>query len=135
MQVQYHDPAKPAMINGEWRSAKCDNQARLELVVAGTPALPTPSSTAGVPKAPKTVPTGSAEPIVGSATPAKLVRVQVEFDDTKTGQYVCIGDSTVTLANGEQLGPGDVYSEAVDDAAKLYCIGSVAGFKLRIKVL
>lgn len=94
-----------------------------------------PSSAAGVPKTPKNVPTGPAEPIVGTATPAKMVRVQVEFDDSKVGQYVCIGDSTVTLANGEQLGPGDVYSEAVDDAAKLFCIGSVSGFKLRIKVL
>jgi len=135
MQVQYSNPAKPAMIDGEWRSAKCDDQARLELVVAGTPALPTPSSTAGVPKTPKNVPTGSAEPIVGAPTPAKLVRVQVEFDASKPNAYVCIGDSTVTLANGEQLGPGDVYSEAVDDAAKLFCVGSEAGLKLRIKVL
>ena len=29
MQVQYHDPDKPAMIDGEWRSAKCDDQARV----------------------------------------------------------------------------------------------------------
>lgn len=135
MRVQYHNPAKPAMINEEWRSPKCDDQARLEVVTTSAPALPTPSSTAGVPKTPKTVPTASAEPIVGSATPAKLVRVQVEFDASKPNAYVCIGDSTVTLANGEQLGPGDVYSEAVDDAAKLFCIGSEAGLKLRIKVL
>lgn len=186
MQVQYRDPALPAMIDKEWRSAKCDDQARLEIVVtsmpgatetgtaveqgvgdpdhpwymqgtnAGTPErLATeatlddiktaladvrtqlvPSTTAGVPKAPKTVPTVTAEPIVGVATPvARLVRVQVEFDASKPNAYVCIGDSTVTLANGEQLGPGDVYSEAVDDAAKLFCIGSEAGLKLRIKVL
>lgn len=186
MQVQYHDPAKPAMIDKEWRSAKCDDQARLEIVVtsmpgatetgtaveqgvgdqdnpwymqgvnAGTPerlatettladiktsidALKTqavPSSTAGVPKTPKTVPTGTAEAIVGSATPVpRLVRVQVEFDASKPNAYVCIGDSSVTLANGEQLSPGDVYSEAVDDAQKLFCIGSEAGLKLRIKVL
>lgn len=106
-------------------------QETLALVLA----LLQPSTTAGVPKAAKTVPTASAEPIVGVATPAKLVRVQVEFDSEKADQYVCIGDSTVTLANGEQLGPGDVYSEAVDDAAKLFCIGSEAGLKLRIKVL
>ena len=98
-------------------------------------ATPRPSSTAGVPKTPKTVPTSSAEPIVASATPAKLVRVQVELDASKANEYVCIGDSTVTLANGEQLRPGDFYSEAVNDAAKLYCIGSVAGLNLRIKVL
>lgn len=135
MPVQYNNPAKPAMIDKEWRSAKCDDQARLEVVSASTPAYATPSTTAGVPKTPKDVPTGSAEPIVGSATPARLVRVQVEFDASKPNAYVCIGDSTVTLANGEQLGPGDVYSEAVDDAAKLFCIGSEAGLKLRIKVL
>lgn len=135
MQVQYHSPALPAMIDKEWRSAKCDNQARLEVVTASLPAYPTPSTTAGVPKAPKDVPTSSAEPIVGSATPARLVRVQVEFNEALNDQYVCIGDSTVTLANGEQLGPGDVYSEAVDDAAKLFCIGSASGLKLRIKVL
>lgn len=134
MQVQYL-PNAPAMIEKEWRSAKCDAQARLELVVAAAPAYPTPSTTAGVPEKPKNVPTDSAEPIVGAATPARLVRVHVEFDATKPNAYVCIGDSTVTLANGEQLGPGDVYSEAVDDAAKLFCIGSEAGLKLRIKVL
>lgn len=76
-----------------------------------------PSTTAGVPKTPKTVPTGTAESIVGISTPVpRMVRVQVEFDDTKTGQYVCIGDSSVTLANGEQLASGDVYTESVDDA-------------------
>ena len=131
MKVQYHSPALPAMIDQEWRSAKCDDSARLEIVVAST----TPSTAAGVPKAPKTVPTAGAEPIVASATPAKLVRVQVEFDASKANEYVCIGDSTVTLANGEQFRPGDFYSEAVNDAAKLFCIGSVAGLKLRIKVL
>ncbi|HMY19323.1 MAG TPA: hypothetical protein PKA58_23530 [Polyangium sp.] len=135
MHVQYQNPAKPDMIDGEWRSPKCDAQARLELTVAASPAYGTPSTTAGVPKTPKNVPTGSAEPIVGAATPARLVRVQVEFDPSKPNAYVCIGDSTVTLANGEQLGPGDVYSEAVDDAAKLFCVGSEAGLKLRIKVL
>lgn len=29
MGVQYHDPEKPDMINGEWRSPKCDAQGRL----------------------------------------------------------------------------------------------------------
>lgn len=186
MRVQYQNPAKPAMIDGEWRSPKCNAQAQLEIAIVsmpgasetgsvveqgqgdaakpwyvqgvngGTPerlatqatladiktaidAMKTqavPSSTAGVPQTPKNVPTVSAEAIVGSATPVpRLVRVQVEFDASKPNAYVCIGDSTVTLANGEQLGPGDVYSEAVDDAAKLYCIGSEAGLKLRIKVL
>ncbi len=33
MRVQYNDPAKPAMIDGEWRSAKCDDDARLEVVL------------------------------------------------------------------------------------------------------
>lgn len=105
-------------------------QATLEEVLT----LLAPSTAAGVPKAPKAVPTESAEPIVGVATPAKLVRVQAEFANP-TDSIICVGDSTVTLANGEQLGPGDVYSEAVDDAAKLFCIGSEAGLKLRIKVL
>jgi len=132
MKVQYRSDAQPDMIDEEWRSAKCDAQAR---VVCVLDAAVSASTAAGVPKAPKTVPTSSAEPIVASATPAKLVRVQVELDASKPNDYVCIGDSTVTLANGEQLRPGDFYSEAVDDAAKLFCIGSVAGLKLRIKVL
>lgn len=129
MKVQYRSDAQPDMINEEWRSAKCDAQARVVCV------LDAAASAAGVPKAPKTVPTAGAEPIVASATPARLVRVQVELDASKADQYVCIGDSTVTLANGEQFRPGDFYSEAVNDAAKLFCIGSVAGLKLRIKVL
>lgn len=29
MRVQYHDPEKPDMIDQEWRSAKCDAQARV----------------------------------------------------------------------------------------------------------
>lgn len=38
-QVQYRDPALPAMIDKEWRSAKCDDQARLIIVTeGGTPA-------------------------------------------------------------------------------------------------
>ncbi len=138
MKVQYRTDAQPDMIDEEWRSAKCDAQARLFCVFDTAAVLPkpAPATAAGVPQAPKTVPTSSAEPIVASATPvANFVRVQVEFDASKPNAYVCIGDSTVTLANGEQLGPGDVYSEAVDDAAKLFCIGSEAGLKLRIKVL
>lgn len=95
-----------------------------------------PSSTAGVPKTTKIVPTGTAEAIVNSSTPAKLVRVQVEWDETKTDHYVVIGNSSgITLSDGEQLFPGDTYSEAVDDAAKLFCLGSTSGLKLRIKVL
>lgn len=186
MPVQYHDPEKPDMIDGEWRSPKCNAKAQLEIAIVsmpgasetgsvveqgqgdatkpwymqgvngGTPerlatqatladlltsinAMKTqavPSTTAGVPKTPKTVPTGTAEAIVGTSTPAaRMVRVQVEFDASKPNAYVCIGDSSVTLENGEQLSPGDVYSEAVDDAQKLFCIGSEAGLKLRIKVL
>jgi len=138
MKVQYRSDAQPDMIDEEWRSAKCDAQARVVCVFDTAAVLPkpAPATAAGVPKAPKTVPTSSAEPIVASATPAaNLVRVQVELDASKANEYVCIGDSTVTLANGEQLRPGDFYSEAVNDAAKLFCIGSVAGLKLRIKVL
>jgi len=37
--VQYHDPELPDMIDKEWRSAKCDEKARLVVVTdGGTPA-------------------------------------------------------------------------------------------------
>ncbi len=107
-------------------------QAKLDEVYAKLQ----PSSTAGVPKTTKTVPTGTAEAIVGVSTPAKLVRVQVEWDEAKAAHWVIIGNSSgITTTDGEQLFPGDTYSEAVDDAAKLFCIGSTSGLKLRIKVL
>lgn len=98
--------------------------------------LAAPSTTAGVPKTPKDVPTGTAESIVSVSTPTlKLVRVQVEWNETLKSESVCVGDSTVTLANGIQLFPGDSYTEEVDDAQKLFCIGSVSGLKLRVQVL
>jgi len=35
MQVKYFDPAKPDMIDGEWRSPLCDEQGRLVVVSSG----------------------------------------------------------------------------------------------------
>lgn len=96
-------------------------------------ALLGPSSTMGVPQAPKTVPTVTAEPIVATSTPAtRFVCVTADFANTKT---VYVGDSSVTTANGQPLGPGDSYTRDVDNANKVYCISADAAQVLRIEVL
>lgn len=93
-----------------------------------------PQATAPTNVAPKTVPTGTAEVIVGSSTPAtRYVRVTSDFANTKT---VYIGSVGVTVANGQPLGPGDVYTNRdIDNANLLYCISADADQVLRIEVL
>jgi hypothetical protein len=109
--------------------ADAATQTTLEAVLA----LLAPAATAAVPQTPKTVPTITAEAIVGSSTPAtRFVRVTSDFANTKT---VYVGDSTVTAANGQPLGPGDVYTADVDNAALLFGISADASQVLRIEVL
>lgn len=92
------------------------------------------SSTGPTSIAPKTVPTGTAEAIVASSTPAtKYVRVTSDFANTKT---VYVSGMGVTVANGQPLGPGDVYTNnQVDNANLIYCISADAAQVLRIEVL
>lgn len=92
------------------------------------------SSVGPTPIAPKTVPTGAAEPIVGGSTPAtRYVRVTSDFANTKT---VYVSGAGVTVVNGQPLGPGDVYTNnEIDNANLLYCISADAAQVLRIEVL
>ena len=92
------------------------------------------SATGPVPKTAKTVPTGTAEAIVGVSTPAtKFVRVTSDFANTKT---VYVSGTGVTVANGQPLGPGDVYTcTDVDNANLIFCISADAAQVLRIEVL
>jgi len=94
-----------------------------------------PATVSPVPQTPKTAPTVSAEPIVGSSVPAtRFVRVTSAFANDAE-QTIYVGDSSVTAANGQPLGPGDVYTAEVDNANKVYCIASAASQILRIEVL
>jgi hypothetical protein len=61
------------------------------------------------------------------------VRATSDFANTKT---VYIGGSGVTVANGQPLGPGDVYTNSdVNNANLIYCISADAAQVLRIEVL
>lgn len=93
-----------------------------------------PQSTGGSNIAPKTVPTGTAEPIIGSSTPVtRYVRVTSHFGNTKT---VYVGWAGLTTTNGQPLGPGDTYTNRdIDNANLLYCISADAAQVLRIEVL
>ena len=92
------------------------------------------SATGPVPKTAKTVPTGTAEAIVGVSTPVtKFVRVTSDFANTKT---VYVSGTGVTVANGQPLGPGDVYTcTDVDNANLIFCISADASQVLRVEVL
>lgn len=92
------------------------------------------SSTGPVPKTAKTVPTAGAEAIVSVSTPVtKFVRVTSDFANTKT---VYVSGTGVTVANGQPLGPGDVYTcTDVDNANLIFCISADAAQVLRIEVL
>lgn len=92
------------------------------------------SSTGPVPLAPKTVPTGTAEAIVSVSTPVtRMVRLTSDFANTKT---VYVSGTGVTVANGQPLGPGDVYTRNdIDNANLIFCISADAAQVLRIEVL
>lgn len=92
------------------------------------------SATGPVPKTAKTVPTGTAEAIVGVSTPVtKFVRVTSDFANTKT---IYVSGAGVTVANGQPLDPGDSYTcTDVDNAALIFCISADASQVLRIEVL
>lgn len=92
------------------------------------------SATGPVPLAPKTVPTGTAEAIVSVSTPVtRMVRLTSDFANTKT---VYVSGTGVTVANGQPLGPGDVYTRNdVDNANLIFCIAADAAQVLRIEVL
>lgn len=107
-------------------------------LVAVLDRLAVPTS-APAPQTPKTVPASpnAAEPIVATPTPCSSVLVQVEAvdaDDPRANHWVCVSGATVTIANGGQFWPGDSRSIPIDDAQKLYCVGSTAGLILRIEV-
>jgi len=92
-----------------------------------------PQSTAPTNLAPKIVPTGTAEVIAASTVATRYVRVTSDFANTKT---VYIGRAGVTVANGQPLGPGDVYTNRdIDNANLLFCISADAAQVLRIEVL
>lgn len=92
-----------------------------------------PDSSGPTNLAPKTVPTGSAETIATSTAVTRYVRATSDFANTKT---VYIGGSGVTVANGQPLGPGDVYTNSdVNNANLIYCISADAAQVLRIEVL
>lgn len=82
--------------------------------------------------APKTVPTGAAEPIAAPAVATRYVCVTSDFANTKT---VYVGGAGVTVVNGQPLGPGDVYVREVANANLIYCISADAAQVLRIEVL
>lgn len=95
--------------------------------------LASPGSSGPVPLIVKTVPTGTAEAVATSTPVAKFVRVQSDFANTKT---IYVSGSAVTVGNGQQLGPGDVYTYTdVDNANLIYCISADAAQILRIEVL
>jgi hypothetical protein len=92
-----------------------------------------PQSAAPTNVAPKTVPTGTAEVIAASTAATRYVRVTSDFANTVT---VYIGRVGVTTANGQPLGPGDVYTNRdIDNANLLYAISGTAAQVLRIEVL
>ena len=95
--------------------------------------LSNPGSTGPTPLSPKTVPTVTAEAVAASTPVTKFVRVTSDFANTKT---IYVSGSTVTVANGQPLGPGDSYAYTdVNDAALIYCISADAAQVLRVEVL
>lgn len=92
-----------------------------------------PTSTSPTTVAPKTVPTGTAEAVASSTVATRYVRVTSDFANTKT---IYVGGTGTTVANGQPLGPGDVYTNSdVDNANLIYCISADAAQVLRIEVL
>lgn len=91
-----------------------------------------PSSSGPTTLAPKTVPTGTAEAVHADAAATRYVRVTSDFANTKT---VYVGGTGVTVANGQPLGVGDVYTAEVNNANLVFCIGADAAQILRVEVL
>ncbi len=92
-----------------------------------------PGSSGPTAVSPKTVPTGAAESVAASTAATRYVRVTSDFANKKT---VYVGGSGVTTANGQPLGPGDVYTNTdVNNANLIYCISADAAQVLRIEVL
>lgn len=82
--------------------------------------------------APKTVPTGTAEAVHADAAATRYVRVTSDFANKKT---VYVGGTGVTVANGQPLRVGDVYTAEVNNANLVFCICADAAQILRVEVL
>ena len=76
----------------------------------------------------------SASKIVAVATPC-VRGVLLQADSGNGSAYVCIGDSTVTAANGLQLAAGASVTLTVSDASIIYAISSSGSITLRAMVL
>ena len=119
MRVQYHDPAKPAMIDQEWRSAKCDDQARLEVTIAAD--------------SPNTVALGGwtdhDRVLVSDSTPTQLPSVACSeiklFADPANTQKIYFGGSAVSTTKGMDMAARDVETvDRVSNANECYFIAA-----------
>lgn len=61
---------------------------------------------------------GTAETLVGSATPAK--KVWIWCNDDNTGAKVYVGGSTVSSSSGKPLYKGETIQIEIDDLEKIY---------------
>jgi hypothetical protein len=130
-------PDAPSIVQGS-DGVNAERLATEATLAAAAARLAVPTS-APTQKTPKTVPASpnAAEPIVAAPTPCSTVLVQVEAvdaDDPLANHWVCVSGATVTIDNGCQFWPGDSRSIPIDDAQKLYCVGSTSGLILRIEV-
>lgn len=118
---------------GAWLGSTAPTVGRKSEASSIPVVLSSPGSTGPTPLAPKTVPTGTAEAVASSTPVTKFVRVTSDFANTKT---VYVSGTGVTVANGQPLGPGDVYTcTDVNDAALIFCISADAAQILRVEVL
>jgi hypothetical protein len=93
----------------------------------------TPGSVAPTALTPKTVPTGTSTAVASSTTVTRYVRVTSDFANTA---IVYVGGTGVTVADGQPLGPGDVYTSTdVNNANLIFCISGTAAQTLRVEVL
>lgn len=97
MKVQYHDPAEAAMIDQEWRSAKCDDQARLEVTIAAD--SPSTAALGGW--------TDNARMLVSDSVATQLPSVACSeikiFADPANTKTIYFGGASVTTTNGSDM--------------------------------
>ena len=99
MKVQYHDPAKPAMIDQEWRSAKCDDDARLVVVIAAD----SPSTTALGGWTDHAIVSVPVEPSGAQQLPSVACSEIKLIADRANTQAIYIGGASVSSANSQDM--------------------------------
>ena len=133
MKVQYHDPAKPDMIDEEWRSAKCDAQARIIFKLDPDDPVNVAAGELGgwTDHAIVTVP---AEPLEATQLPSVACSEIKLIADRGNTQPIYIGGSAVSSANSQDMEKREVeIVTRVSNANEIYVVAAAThtGQKLR----